>query len=109
MPELSDEGAEIIYRNDCVDLYFKTWIYLVKKIIYVDEFRILSDCPWEPTYITEGMNENVEVFPKIQLMENRFLWPCFIHDRNLCEVFFQLKFLWNEHSNNKYIEIDFNN
>jgi len=92
MPELSDDGAEIIYRNDCVELYFKSWIYLVKKIIYIDNLRILRECPWECSRLINEFNKELEIEPVLNLMGDRSLWASFINDFNFSEVFFQLKF-----------------
>ena len=64
MPELTDDGAEMIYRNSCVTTYFKTWIFLLKKIIYIDNLRILRDCPWEETW--EISLENKIVFTRLK-------------------------------------------
>jgi hypothetical protein len=107
LPELSDEGAEMIYRNTCCELYFKTWIFLVKKIIYIDHLRILRECPWIPTVLYDSCENDKEIYvpPAIDLMQNRYNWPCFITDDNLAEVFFQFKYLWEVHCNNEFFEI----
>ena len=107
MPELSDEGAEMIYRNTCVELYFKSWIFLLKKIIYIDNLRILRECPWEATVTYDALNNDKKVYvaPVLDLMQNRFNWPCFVTDDNFRDVFFQLKYLWEVHCNNKFFEI----
>ena len=82
MPELSDQGAEMIYRNTCVELYFKSWIFLLKKIIYIDALRILRECPWEETIIYDELNNDKIIYvpPVLDLMQNRFNWPCFVTD-----------------------------
>ena len=98
-------GADIIYRNTCVTLYFKTWILLIKKIIYIDNLRILRECPWEPTSYFNEEDKEIYVPPKIDLMGNRFLWPSFVTDDNFGEVFFNLKFLWESHCNSNQFEI----
>jgi hypothetical protein len=100
MPELSDTGADMIYRNTCVESYFKTWIYLVKKIIYDDDLRPLRLCPWEPQSYHDAKNHEIYVPPKIDLIQNRFNWPCFVTDDSLPEFCFQLKYLWEIHCNN---------
>ena len=105
MPELTNDGAEMIYRNSCCSLYFKTWIYLLKKIIYIDNLRILRECPWERTTMYNEDDEEIEILPVIDLMGTRSFWPSFVTDDNFGEVFFNLKFLWEVHCNNNQFEI----
>ena len=105
MPELTDDGAEMIYRNSCVTIYFKTWIFLLKKIIYIDDLRILRDCPWEQSWEINLENKIVYNPPLIDLMGTRTFWPSFVTDDNFGEVFFDLKYLWEVHCNNNQYEI----
>ena len=105
MPELSNDGADIIYRNTCVTIYFKTWIYLLKKIIYIDNLRILRKCPWEQTTMFDWDDEEIYIPPVIDLMGDRNFWPSFVTDDNFGEVFFNLKFLWEVHCNSDHFEI----
>jgi hypothetical protein len=50
-------------------------------------------------------DKKVYVPPVLDLMQNIFNWPCFVTDDNFGEVFFQLKYLWEVHCNNKFFEI----
>ena len=79
MTELNDDGTEMIYRNSCVTLYFKTWIFLIKKIIYIDNLRILRECPWEQTIEYDMLEQEIIIPPKIDLMGTRSFWPSFCY------------------------------
>ena len=105
MPEISNEGANAVYRSNCVELYFKCWVFLLKTIVYIDHLRELRDCPWEPTYSEKENGKIVEVEPILDIVGNPTLWPSFCNDDNFQEIFFQLKFLWEAHCNNPKFEI----